>query len=231
MVEQLAIRGWRNAHSPSKLGWPSRMAKWEFVILSPSKCLTFLHRAIQVFDVSFRHPSECLTFRFVIGWRVKCSHLACEISLTIRMVIHSPSLGVTSHCRTRGHPFAILGCDLYIYKWLSSQTWTWKLQVLRRRIPVSQCQSDLKISWACFVAGVVTLNTLFGAISDNRRLGSYLKPNDRHHIKGGMRLLWVLFIGLCRSQGIPFPFCWHHCGIDCRLGLIAGCSFDTYVYM
>jgi hypothetical protein len=22
-----------------------------------------------------------------------------------------------------------------------------------------------------------------------------------------------------------------HCGIDCRLGLIAGCSFDTYVYM
>ena len=60
--QRMAIRGWRNSHSPSKLGWPSRMTEWEFAIRPPSQCLTFLHRAIciciQVFGVSFRHPSR-----------------------------------------------------------------------------------------------------------------------------------------------------------------------------
>ena len=67
----------RGAHSPSKLGWPSRMMNSHIRYIGSSKYL---------FEVSF-----------IIGWRVKCSHLACEISLTIPMVIHSPSLGVTSH--------------------------------------------------------------------------------------------------------------------------------------
>ena len=109
MVTRMVIRGWRNSHIQ-------------------------VRRAIPVFGVPFRHPTRnpsVWTFRLASKCRAECSHLACGISFTIRMAVHSPSPGMASHCR--GHPFAILGCD----KWPVHQTWTWKLQALRRRTPVS----------------------------------------------------------------------------------------------